>query len=201
MSRCEGGLIKISTVPEPILNILTNEVNDWDYLNDKQAFDKVFGFHKAKVYHSGPITNDIHFSRNIEPVVNWVENIAGLNHKAVRCFLNLMEPNQSFNLHVDTLKVHLLARRFHIPVLMGEGCEYLTYIQNGTDWKEVIHEMEYGNLYELDNIRPHNVKNKDGYRINFICDVLPKEMIVPGLTNVDITQALELNKILTHGLA
>lgn len=202
MSICEGGLIKISVVPESILNMLAVEASNWDHLHDSKTFDKAFGFHKAKVYYAGVINTDIHYSSNIEPVIKWVENIAGTEYKAIRCFLNLMEPNQSFNLHVDTLKLHLLAKRFHIPIMLGDGCTYYTYVKNTNgSWDELQHHMEYGYLYQLDNVHPHNVKNNNGYRINFICDVMKKDLITDGLNAPDPTQTSINYMLLRHGLA
>ena len=112
-----------------------------------------------------------------------------------------MEPNQSFNLHVDTRKLHILSRRLHIPVLIGEGCDYYTYRLNKQDtWDEYIFQMNYGNLYELDNINPHNVKNKNGYRINLIADVIDQDNMIDDLTSIDTTQNDILSKIFKFGL-
>jgi len=201
MSRCEGGLLKITSVPQHILDILHVEVNDWDYVNDQYKFDKVFGKFKFKNYHVGKIKQDISYPLNIAPVIEWIQSVAGKNQKIVRCFLNLMEPNQGFYLHVDTLKVHLLAKRFHIPIILGEGCTYYTYTQNGEgNWNELQHHMEYGYLYQLDNIRPHNVKNKNGYRINLICDVIDEEQILNDLTLSDAQQSIINQNLFKHGL-
>lgn len=195
MSLCEGGLIKITTVPEYVLTILDSQVRNWDFVNYPYHYDKVFGKHKLKSYHTGRITKDIEYTSDILPVINWVENVAGSNQKVVRCFLNLMEPNQTFRIHVDTLKVHLIARRLHIPIIVGKNCKYYTY----TDSKQLVeleHSMEYGYLYELDNIRPHNVKNGEEYRVNFICDVMNINDICEGLNSIDPDQNSKLDRLI-----
>jgi hypothetical protein len=201
MSTCEGGLLKIANVPHHILGILREEVNDWDYVNDRYKFDQTFGWFKSKNYHVDKIKHKISYPVNMTPVIEWIQSVAGKNQKIVRCFLNLMEPNQSFYLHVDTLQVHLLAKRFHIPVVPGVGCTYYTYTQNSEGhWNELQHHMEYGYLYQLDNIRPHNVKNKNGYRINFICDVIDQEQISDNLTLYNTQQSIINQNLFKHGL-
>lgn len=200
MSMCNGGIIKITNVPENLLSILKTEVEQWDYIKEKYSFDMVFGQHKAKSYHVKNISANITYPNSILPVINWVESIAGEDTKVVRCFLNLMEPHQNFNIHVDTLKVHVLAKRFHIPLTMSAECDYYTYEKTENGWVENIHSMEYGYLYQLDNIRPHNVKNKEGYRINFICDLISKDLITESLLSPDMKQVRILHDIFKYGL-
>jgi hypothetical protein len=60
--------------------------------------------------------------------------------------------------------------------------------------------MEYGYLYQLDNIRPHNVKNKNSYRINFICDVIDSDLISEDLLLTDIQQIKMMQTIFNTGL-
>ena len=202
MSLCKGGLIKVTDVPQVILDVLHNEINNWDYIDDQYKYDKVFGNFKAKVYHAGDISCDIFYSPQIMPVINWLQQTAGPNQKVVRCFLNLMEPNQSFNLHVDTLEIHLLAKRFHIPIELGEGSTYYTYEESTKGlWKETRHSMEYGYLYQLDNIRPHNVKNKNAHRINLICDIINNDLINTNLMLTNSEQFKMNRTIFNNGLA
>jgi hypothetical protein len=201
MSICEGGLLKISGVPKHILDILHTEVDNWNYINDRYKFDKAFGKFKSKFYHVGNISHNISYPIQLTPVIDWIQQLAGSNQKIVRCFLNLMEPHQSFHLHVDTLKVHVLAKRFHIPVILGEGSNYYTYTEtNSGTWKESVHHMEYGYLYQLDNIRPHTVKNKNSYRINFICDVINADLISEDLIKNDSQQLKTMQTIFNTGL-
>jgi hypothetical protein len=201
MSICEGGLVKICSVPKDILDVLHKEVVGWDYVNDQYRFDNFFGTFKAKSYHTGIAKRDTSYPIQLTPVINWIQDIAGHNQKIVRCFLNLMSPNQSFRLHVDTLKIHVLARRFHIPIILSEGSDYYTYTETGKGtWKETIHNMEYGYLYQFDNIRPHTVKNKNGYRINFICDVMDADLISEELGFYDTEQCKICESIYSDGL-
>ena len=60
--------------------------------------------------------------------------------------------------------------------------------------------MEYGYLYQLDNIRPHNVKNKNDYRINLICDVIDEGEISDNLTLSDAQQSIINQNLFKHGL-
>lgn len=201
MSICKGGLMKIASVPEHILGILHTEVDNWDYAKDRFRFDNTFGIFKGKFYYSGNTFCNISYPVQLTPVIDWIQNIAGPNQKIVRCFLNLMTPNQSFRLHVDTLTIHLLAKRFHIPIVLSEGSDYYTYTETGNGtWKESIHNMEYGYLYQLDNIRPHTVKNKNGYRINFICDVIDADLISENLGFYDNEQCKICETIYADGL-
>jgi hypothetical protein len=201
MSICDGGLLKICSVPKVILDVLHTEVDNWDYVNDQYRFDKTFGTFKGKFYHMGNVSHDISYPIQLTPVIDWIQYMAGPNQKIVRCFLNLMTPNQSFRLHVDTLTIHKLAKRFHIPIVLGEGSDYYTYTETGKGtWKELIHNMEYGYLYQFDNIRPHTVKNKNGYRINFICDVMDADLISEELGFYDKEQCKICESIYSDGL-
>lgn len=200
MSLCNGGIVKIATVPEHIMSILQAELNSWDYNNSTWKYDPAFGKHKCKVYYTDEVKIDIQYSPNIIPVIKWIESIGGPDSLAIRCFFNLMHPRQSFNLHVDTLKMHLLAKRFHIPMTLNTKCAYYTYEKTDNGWIETIHSMEYGYLYQLDNVRPHNVINKEGYRTNFICDVIPKSLVADGLLDTDPTQMSILSDIFKFGL-
>lgn len=202
MSIYEGGIVKLTNVPEHVLDILQNEVKSWDYINDVYRYDRAFGNFKARFYHVGAISHNIYYPPQLVPVIYWLEKMAGPDYKAIRCFLNLMEPNQTFDTHVDTLKVHLVAKRFHIPVTVSEGTTYYTFTKtNGEKWIQNKHSMEYGYLYQLDNINPHKVENKNGYRINLICDLVDKNLISNDLLLTDDNQ-LAINKsIINTGLA
>lgn len=198
---CEIGLKQIAKIPAFVQDILDGEALRWNYNQVAYHYDRVFGYHKSLAYHVGSIDQNIKYEENINPVVNWLESKAGTNYKVVRCFLNLIEPNSSFRLHVDTLKVHKLARRFHIPITNVSSSVYLTYSQQGDCWKETKNYMQRGFLYELDNIRPHNVINdSEQYRINFIADVIDSNLIGPDLTTLDDEQFQFLNYIFNNGL-
>lgn len=202
MSACDVGLKVLNSVPDNLFSILQAELSNWDYKNAPYNFDKVFGYHKLKAYHVGKIDNTITFPEEIIPIIDWVVSVAGKGHKVVRCFLNLIEPNTNFHLHVDTLRVHKLARRFHIPLTNSKDCFYYTYRKNTVDtWKETKHTMEPGLLYELDNINPHNVKNHGDYRINFIADVIKEDLIDDNLTAIEPEQYAFLNEIFNSGIA
>lgn len=201
MSACEVGLRKLSKLPKDLFELLSEEVKSWDVENSDYNYNSVFGYHKMKSYFTGTITKNISYPSHIQPIISWLENEAGENCSVVRCFLNCIEPNTSFRLHVDTLRVHKLARRFHIPITKSEDCFYFTYTKNKDEtWDEHVDTMECGFLYELDNIRPHNVKNHNGVRVNFIADVISNDMIDDKLNSCDFDQTTFLNKIFTFGL-
>ena len=201
MSVCDGGLVKLTNVPRHVLDILQKEVRSWDYINDVYRYDGAFGDFKARIYHVGAIFHHIYYPPQLLSVIDWLEKMAGPDYKAVRCFLNLMEPNQTFETHVDTLKVHVVAKRFHIPVTVSEGTTYYTYTKTNKKWIQNEHSMEYGYLYQLDNINPHKVANKNGYRINLICDLVDKNLISNDLLLTDRKQSVINQNIVNNGLA
>lgn len=200
MSESIPGVKKITPVPQNILDILNSEVNSWNYIDNDYHYDIVFSKHKVKVYFGTPVVKEIKIPDNIKDVVNWIESVMGPNQKIVRCFLNLMEPKQHFNLHVDTLKLHVFAKRLHIPIKTNNQCFFYTYKKNNTGWDEFISIMEYGYLYQLDNFNPHNVKNNLDYRIHLICDLIDQNLIDNSLNNSDVSQVEKLHSIFRYGL-
>ena len=189
MSICVPALKCLAPVPDNIWNILQDEISSWDYQNASYSYDGAFLQHKIKPYlivSPGLITD---MPANIDTVINWCKTIIGNEYVAIRCFLNLIEPEREFPIHVDTLMLHSVSKRLHISLNNVEDCYYYTYTKVDEEYVSTEHTMDLRNLYELDNINPHSVSNKGKHsRINFIVDMIPITEIGPDLLKVDWSQ-------------
>lgn len=109
-------------------------------------------------------TNDA--KKELNDIYKYLEN--NFNGKVIRCELINMMPNSRIRDHKDRSDVLYLSRRFHIPIKTNSFCFFTVagYTVNMTE----------GTLYEINNIKWHNVKNmSDQNRIHLIIDVLPNE--------------------------
>jgi Aspartyl/Asparaginyl beta-hydroxylase len=88
--------------------------------------------------------------------------------RVVRCEVINMNPNSRVRDHKDRSDLLYLSRRFHIPLKTNPSCFFT--VNNQT-----VNMLE-GNLYEINNIKWHNVKNlSNENRVHLIVDVLPNE--------------------------
>jgi hypothetical protein len=88
--------------------------------------------------------------------------------RVVRCEVINMNPNSRIRDHKDRSDLLYLSKRFHIPLKTNSLCFFT--VNNQT-----VNMLE-GNLYEINNIKWHNVKNlSNENRVHLIVDVLPNE--------------------------
>lgn len=194
----------IKKVPDNLLSILDNEVKNWDFELEKYSYDPAFIKHKIKPYFLNH-PSEFNLSKensHLKDIIDWCCQQVGNEYRPARCFLNLLEQKQTFPIHVDTLELHLLSKRLHIPITNSNNCEYITYKKENDSWIKLVNEMKYGMLYELDNINPHSVINNGNFpRINFILDVIEESKIKnenlmkKNINQVMIFQNLRLNGI------
>lgn len=91
------------------------------------------------------------------------ENFDG---RVIRCEIINMAANSRIRDHKDRSDVLYLSRRFHMPLKTNPLCFFTVHGQT-------INMLE-GNLYEINNIKWHNVKNiSSENRIHLIIDVMP----------------------------
>lgn len=90
------------------------------------------------------------------------------NGKVVRCEVINMSANSRIRDHKDRSDVLYYSRRFHIPLKTNSLCFF-------TVNNEKVNMLE-SNLYEINNIKWHNVENLSSKnRIHLIVDVMPNE--------------------------
>lgn len=93
------------------------------------------------------------------------EHVGG---RVVRCEIINMNPNSRVRDHKDRSDLLYVSRRFHIPLKTNTQCFFTVNSQT-------VNMLE-GNLYEINNIKWHNVKNlSPENRIHLIIDVLPNQ--------------------------
>lgn len=91
-----------------------------------------------------------------------------VNGRVVRCEIINMNPNSRVRDHKDRSDLLYVSRRFHIPLKTNTECFFTVNSQT-------VNMLE-GNLYEINNIKWHNVKNlSPENRIHLIIDVLPNQ--------------------------
>lgn len=89
-------------------------------------------------------------------------------HRIVRCILACMPPGAEIPLHHDTGSWVHFTHRMHLPVFTSENVDFMV---GYNDEKMQKFELKQGNLYELNNICRHSVKNQSQqHRIHLIFD-------------------------------
>lgn len=79
-----------------------------------------------------------------------------------------MKPRSRIKTHKDRGDLMYVARRFHIPIKTNPDTFFIV--------NEKKYHLDFGKIYELNNIQYHSVKNNsDEYRIHLIVDVLPQK--------------------------
>lgn len=190
MAKCSPHIKALARVPDKVWNILQYELQDWDYSIAPYYHDQAFLKHKARGYFTD-LSPDFKLPdkyTHMQEVIDWCCNTAGGNLVPARCFLNLIEPKQFFPMHVDTLNLHLIARRVHITLCGHEDCLYIYESGNVKMLPKV--------LYELDNISPHGVHNEgDSIRVNFILDMVDPSLLDRSLFNRNPAQLSIFNEL------
>lgn len=166
-------LEKISLVPEKLFSKILSQTADWDF-KKYENFDPAFRKHYAK----GFKVSDISRSKNIDvpifliEIIDWVQSIIGDDYVPVQAMLNVILPNQQFPVHIDSLQLHQISKRYHI-CLDNSMVDYY-FFDNDLIIKE---KMDIGWLYLYNNLAPHCVRNISlKSRTNLILDMLPKNI-------------------------
>lgn len=166
-------LEKILPVPENLFSKILSQTADWDFKRCLN-FDPAFKKHYAKGFKVSDIsrskTKDI--PEFLTEVITWVKSIIGDNYTPVQAMLNVIVPDQQFPVHIDSLQLHQVAKRYHI-CLDNPLVDYY-FFDNDLIFKE---SMDTGWLYYYNNLIPHCVRNVSlAPRTNLILDMLPENI-------------------------
>ncbi|KUF97425.1 DNA ligase [Phytophthora nicotianae] len=89
-------------------------------------------------------------------------------NRVVRCILASMPPGADIPVHHDTGSWVHFTHRMHIPVFTSPDIDFMV---GPNDQNMQRYELKQGNLYELNNISRHRVKNNwDQHRVHLIFD-------------------------------
>jgi hypothetical protein len=166
-------LEKISPIPEKLFSKILSQTSDWNF-EKHLNFDPAFKKHYAKGFKVSGISR----SKNTDipefliEVINWIKSVIGDDYTPVQAMLNVILPNQQFPVHIDSLQLHQVAKRYHI-CLDNSLVDYY-FFDNDLIFKE---NMDTGWLYHYNNLMPHCVRNiSSSSRTNLILDMLPKNI-------------------------
>lgn len=166
-------LEKISQVPKDLFSRILFETSDWDF-EKYENFDPAFKKHHAKGFKISEVSRSKNkdIPKYLTEVIDWVQSIIGTNHVAVQAMLNVITPNQQFPVHIDSLNLHQVSKRYHI-CLDNPKIEYY-FFDNDLILKKT---MEVGWLYSYNNLIPHCVRNTSSKpRTNLILDMASKDI-------------------------
>lgn len=190
MSSCNPRVRFLSDVPESILIILKEELDNWEYTNPKfERSDRVFIKHSVLPFN---------FSKpsNMSAVGDWCRSFVGTDCKIVQAMFNAIPPMTTCPAHVDTLNFHMHSNRLHIPILNASVGNHYTFEKVNDKWEITEWNMAEGKLWQLDNVRPHAVANNGPlWRINFIIDIMPTD-IYNSMTNWREVNPLQFKTLL-----
>jgi hypothetical protein len=100
----------------------------------------------------------------ISPHVQWLEQF--FDGAVSKVMLAKLLPNKQVGRHVDGGHLLPLVHRCHLPVKTNNAVEFFI--------DDVPHFLEPGTWYEIDNTRPHEVRNNSAVdRVHLIVDILP----------------------------
>lgn len=89
--------------------------------------------------------------------------------------------------HVDTILLHAMARRIHIPIVTNPGVQ-MGFVN--AEGKIEKHHLAAGSIYEVNNLVPHSVVNRGSTdRWHVLLDVLDDEL-VPFVTGRETQQTV-----------
>ncbi|KAG7401102.1 hypothetical protein PHYBOEH_002985 [Phytophthora boehmeriae] len=96
--------------------------------------------------------------------------------RVVRCILASMPPGADIPVHHDTGSWVHFTHRMHIPVFTSPDIDFMV---GPNDDNMERYEFKQGNLYELNNISRHRVKNNwDQHRVHMIFDYVDEDFPV-----------------------
>ncbi|KAL4109441.1 hypothetical protein PRIC1_001141 [Phytophthora ramorum] len=94
-------------------------------------------------------------------------------NRVVRCILASMPPGADIPVHHDTGSWVHFTHRMHIPVFTSPDIDFMV---GPNDQSMQRYELKQGNLYELNNISRHRVKNNwDQHRVHMIFDYVDED--------------------------
>ena len=86
--------------------------------------------------------------------------------RVVKLMLAALKPGVEIRQHIDQSPALTSVHRCHLPLISGNG---VVFRIDGTDF-----QLKPGTAYEMDNRRPHAVRNDSTRsRVHLICDILP----------------------------
>lgn len=176
------GIINYGSV---LIDLIKEEVNSYyaEWLIDTSRQDKYITHQKTFMYQLCELDymwsmkepgyrntinsfNSIGAKNQLRQIYDILED--KFDGKIVRCEVINMSANSRIRDHKDRSDVLYYSRRFHIPLKTNSLCFF-------TVNNETVNMLE-GNLYEINNIKWHNVENKSSEnRIHLIIDVMPNE--------------------------
>lgn len=167
---------KISPVPAHLFSKILRETSAWDLQEKKyENFDPAFKKHYVKGFKISSISRskNTNIPEFLLEVIEWIQQIANCkDHSPVQAMLNVIMPGQQFPIHIDSLYLHRIAKRYHI-CLDNSLIDYYFFIND-----KIIHRtMDKGFLYFYNNRIPHGVKNTSSLpRTNLIIDMIPNNI-------------------------
>jgi hypothetical protein len=182
-------LEKISILPKTLFSKLVREIDTWNFQNKKyENFDPAFYRHYVKGFKVSSISrsNNIDIPDAIKETIDWVKNTVDYC-KPVQAMFNVIMPNQQFPIHIDSLNLHQISKRYHI-CLDNSQVDYYFY----HDQEMILKKMDTGFLYFYNNTIPHAVRNTTlSPRINLIIDMIPENVVLDKSLihpNIDATK-------------
>jgi hypothetical protein len=157
-------------------NILKNITEEDWYIDDyRNSAGNMSDTNSIPIFHSarcGISTNALFtvekrplfekFYPLILPILNKLKNYYDYNYHA--SFLTRLNPNGTINRHFDCGYFLEVCHRIHVPIKTNEN---VTYWINGNPYY-----WEVGNVYEFNNLLPHQViNNSDQERIHLILNL------------------------------
>lgn len=172
----EGCLSILGRVPEHVLDAFEAELSKFESLWKVRSLNvmKEASVLKAK---SPTVIDELDSESRaalwemMQPVLKHV-NLQ--NESVVYADVSALPPKGQINLHVDSVLMHAMARRIHIPVRTNKLCK-MGFVSS-TGAFEIFH-MARGQIYEVNNILPHAVKNNGTEsRYHILLDVISNEL-------------------------
>lgn len=172
----EKTMEKISEVPTELFSKIILETSKWNFTDEKYInFDPAFKKHYVKGFKISSISR----SKNTDipefliEIIEWMKNIIGCyNHSAAQAMLNTIMPGQQFPIHIDSLYLHQVSKRYHI-CLDNSLVEYYFFCND----RIIRKTMDTGVLYCYNNLIPHSVRNNSlSPRTNLIIDMISNDI-------------------------
>ena len=112
--------------------------------------------------------------KQIDPIKQYLEK--QVDGTVARILIVKLGSESSIDRHVDSGDYLETSRRFHIPLITNESVIF----EVDGDKKH----LRSGEIWQINNMKPHSVENKRGERVHLIIDVMPKWAIDMGNSSV-----------------
>ena len=120
------------------------------------------------------MSNNQNLINQIDPIKNYLEE--ELDGTVARILIVKLGAESSIDRHVDYGDYLETSRRFHIPLITNDS---VIFEVDGDK-----RHLRSGELWQINNMKPHSVENKKGERVHLIIDVMPKWAIDMGNASV-----------------